>query len=443
MTSRTRFQWPVTVGLIGLAVLLASALLLWLSGLVEPQKALLLSLAAAFLAVVVSYWGRSRDPAAEPDSEAPGRPRPEHDPESSRVELVVDSMADGVLVTDADGQPVTANPAFRELFGLPGEASGQRLLEHVARVELVELVRSALESGRSQRLDLELEGSQQTLAATCSPLPDRSGTVLAVRDISEFLLLGQIRRDLVANISHELKTPLTAIRGFAETLRDGALQDPATARRFTDRILQQCNRLQALLADLLTLSKLERAEAGAGRHLLQLADLVREALDTLTATAKERNIELVPKLKIEGQLLGEPEALSELCLNLIDNAIKYNREGGRVEITLDRAGDHAILEVADTGRGIPEQSLGRIFERFYRVDRGRSRAEGGTGLGLAIAKHAAEIHGGRIEVESELGKGSRFRVYLPRIDGPSATARPPIYSSGSPRRPPALDRSDI
>ena len=254
------------------------------------------------------------------------------------------------------------------------------------------------------------------LVVSCTVLQDGSGAVLTARDITASMLLGQIRRDLVANVSHEIKTPLTAIRGFAETLRDGALAHHETAVRFTDRILQQCDRLQALLSDLLTLSRLERSETPAERRTLKLGTLVSEALETLQAAADEREVTLVAHFDLDPVLEGDAEALSELCLNLIDNAIKYNERGGQVEARLSRRDGEIVLEISDTGRGIPKAALARIFERFYRVDRGRSRTEGGTGLGLAIAKHAAEIHGGRIEVESQLGKGSTFRVYLPPGD---------------------------
>lgn len=346
-----------------------------------------------------------------------GRRRPK---DARRLDLVSTSIPEAIAVTNQQGRVVEANPAFRRLFRVEVEVEGRDLTELTGHKELELLVLDTLAGGGTRMLEIDQKieiangrpGSRH-LVVSCTVLQDGSGAVLTARDITDSVLLGQIRRDLVANVSHEIKTPLTAIRGFAETLRDGALAEPETAIRFTDRILQQCDRLQALLADLLTLSRLERSEVPAERLRVQLAELLKEAAETLQPVAEERNVDLTTRLEARPELDGDPEALSELCLNLIDNAIKYNEEGGRVEALLTCRDGDIVLSVSDTGRGIPESALSRIFERFYRVDRGRSRKEGGTGLGLAIAKHAAELHGGRIEVESTLGRGSTFRVFLP------------------------------
>ncbi len=336
-----------------------------------------------------------------------------------QLDLVSNSMPEAVVVSDQRGRVVQANPAFCRLFRVDVEVAGRDLTELTGHKELELLVLDTLAAGGTRMLEIDQKvevgngrpGSRH-LVISCTVLQDGSGTVLTARDITDSMLLGQIRRDLVANVSHEIKTPLTAIRGFAETLRDGALAEPDTAIRFTDRILQQCDRLQALLADLLTLSRLE-SEVPAERQRVRLAEVVHEAIEILQPSAAERDVSLEGLIEAEPVLEGDPEALSELCLNLIDNAIKYNQEGGRVEARLARDQGGIVFSVSDTGRGIPEAALPRIFERFYRVDRGRSRKEGGTGLGLAIAKHAAELHGGRIEVESSLGHGSTFRVFLP------------------------------
>jgi two-component system phosphate regulon sensor histidine kinase PhoR len=229
-----------------------------------------------------------------------------------------------------------------------------------------------------------------------------------------------MRRDFVANVSHELKTPLAAIRGYAETLRDGALREEETARRFTDRLLWQCRRLQVLLDDLLTLSRLESVGPALEREPVDLAALAQRALEVLAAAAREKPLPRLP---------GDANGIERLLLNLLDNAIKYNRPGGEVLLRLARRGGYAVVEVGDTGIGIPPESLGRIFERFYRVDKGRAREEGGSGLGLAIVKHLAQSHGGRVEVESRVGRGTTFRVYLPL--GPLAAAEPPATAAGA------------
>jgi len=232
------------------------------------------------------------------------------------------------------------------------------------------------------------------------------------------------RRDLVANVSHELKTPLTAIRGYAETLEDGALEQPEVARRFTGRILEQCERLETLLHDLLTLSWLEGDEESEERQGVDLETLLRATVELLAPQAIAREVEVT--LEVEagashrighriGHCIGDPEQLERMLKNLLENAIKYNRQGGTVWLRLRADEERMLLEVEDTGIGIPPGNIDRVFERFYRVDKGRSRDQGGTGLGLAIVKHVVRGHGGQIEVSSRLGEGSLFRVWLPAV----------------------------
>ncbi|HEX2164842.1 MAG TPA: ATP-binding protein, partial [Thermoanaerobaculia bacterium] len=215
-----------------------------------------------------------------------------------------------------------------------------------------------------------------------------------------------------------LKTPLAAIRGYAETLRDGALAEPETARRFLARVLDQTRRLELLLADLLTLSRLESAEAPRERRPVDLAAVVARAVETVSAAARERRVEIaVDAAAGLPRVPGDADHLERMAVNLLDNAVKYNRPGGRVTVTLaaEAAGGApaVLLAVADTGLGIPTAARDRVFERFYRVDRGRARDEGGTGLGLAIVKHVVQGHGGTIDLDSRPGQGSTFRVRLP------------------------------
>ena len=220
----------------------------------------------------------------------------------------------------------------------------------------------------------------------------------------------------MANVSHELRTPLAAIRGYAENLNEGALEQPQVAGRFVDRILAQCRRLEALLEDLLALSRIERSEETPAAEVtssVDLAALAGWAIETLQALAEERKVRIDFEPGPVPVISGSQEALETMLLNLLENAIKYNRQGGSVTLGLSAGDGDVLIEVADTGIGVPQKDLDRIFERFYRVDRGRSRTEGGTGLGLAIVKHAALLHGGRVEAESNVGRGSVFRVRLP------------------------------
>ncbi len=334
--------------------------------------------------------------------------------ERDHLGSTVASMADGVLVVDAGGRGQLANPAFRELFQLPASAPAADLLDLAREPRLTDLIAAALRSGAPAAIDIErLEPAPRSLALRVTPLSGTGGAVVVARDMTDVERLNRIRKDFVANVSHELKTPLAAIRGYAESLEDGGLEEPATARRFVGRILDQCRRLGELLDDLLTLSRLEGREPIRSLEEVDLRELAGEAIELVTARAAAKEVELELAPGDSPDIRGDAEGLLRLLVNLLDNAIKYNRPGGQVSIALDQAGDEVVLAVRDTGIGIPAAHLPRIFERFYRVDSGRAREEGGTGLGLAIVKHVALAHGGRVEVESVAGSGSTFRIHLP------------------------------
>jgi two-component system phosphate regulon sensor histidine kinase PhoR len=338
--------------------------------------------------------------------------------ERDHLMTILASMSEGVLVVGGDGRARLVNPAFRSLFDLEGEVTGHTVLELLRQPELARIVDDTLRLGEPQSGGIELQAPERRtlLLASAALAGGDKGAVVVARDTTALTRVADMRRDFVANVSHELKTPLAAIRGYAETLRDGALDEPPTARRFTERILQHCRRLQALLDDLLTLSRLESVAAPAEREPVDLSAVVQRAAELLAAAARERQVTLeLPEIAEERMpaVPGDADGLERLVLNLLDNAIKYNQPGGQVTLRLAQADHAALLEVSDTGIGIPPESLPRIFERFYRVDKGRSRDEGGTGLGLAIVKHVAQAHGGQVDVESRMGKGTTFRVRLP------------------------------
>ena len=335
--------------------------------------------------------------------------------ERDHLASILASMAEGVLVTDAQGRARLVNPAFARLFAIAGDVRGKLPLE-VARVpKLHEVVREALAGRRSdgEEVILERGSGRRHAALAATPLGENAGVVVVARDVTPFVRLDQVRRDFVANVSHELKTPLAAIRGLAETLHDGALDDPETATQFLGRLLEQCRRLEATLEDLLTLSRLESPAAGKEKVAVDLAELVRRAAELIAPAAAERGVSLATTAQ-PATVAGDADALERLALNLLDNAVKYNRPHGEVRVDVTAEPEWVVLTVADTGIGIAPEHLGRIFERFYRVDRGRARSEGGTGLGLAIVKHVAQLHGGRVDVESAPGAGTTFRVSLPR-----------------------------
>lgn len=332
--------------------------------------------------------------------------------ERDRLQEILAGMSEGVLVVGPDGRALMINPAFYRLFDLAGDFTGRPVLEITRHPGLARLVEDTLRLDQPQSGQIELiTPERRTLLLASAPLS--RGAVVAARDTTELTRVADMRRDFVANVSHELKTPLAAIRGYAETLRDGALDEPPTARRFTERILNQCHRLQELLDDLLTLSRLEGVASSLELEPIDLQAVVRRTVEMLSPAAREKRVEIEVEETPVAPLHGDADGMERLLVNLIDNAIKYNRPEGRVMVRLSRADGQAVLEVSDTGIGIPPESIPRIFERFYRVDKGRAREEGGTGLGLAIVKHVAQAHGGQVEVESRLGRGSTFRVRLP------------------------------
>jgi len=332
--------------------------------------------------------------------------------ERDRLQEILAGMSEGVLVVGPEGRALLINPAFYRLFDLAGDFTGRPVLEITRHPGLARLVEDTLRLREPQSVQIELTSPERRTLLLASAALSK-GAVVAARDTTELTRVADMRRDFVANVSHELKTPLAAIRGYAETLRDGALEESATARRFTERILNQTQRLQALLDDLLTLSRLEGVASALELEPVDLHDLVRRAVELVSATAREKRVEIEVEESPVPPLLGNAGELERLLLNLLGNAIKYNRADGKVLLRLSRSDGEAVLEVSDTGIGIPPESLLRIFERFYRVDKGRAREEGGTGLGLAIVKHVAQAHGGNVEVESRLGQGSTFRVRLP------------------------------
>ncbi|MBP1642250.1 MAG: multi-sensor signal transduction histidine kinase [Acidobacteria bacterium] len=341
--------------------------------------------------------------------------------ERDHLRATVASMTEGVLVADRHGRGQLVNPAFRDLFGLPAQSAPEEVLGLAREARLDDLIAATLASHRAASAELErLEPAARTLALFASPLEPDGGVVVVARDITEAERLTRMRKDFVANVSHELKTPLAAIRGYAETLVDGAAEERTTALRFSERILDQCRRLGDLLEDLLTLSRLEGTQPFRALERVDLRELAHEAAELVGAAAAARSIAVVVEAGGVPAVVGDPDGLLRLLANLLDNAVKYNRESGAVTVRLREQGEHAVLEVADTGIGIAPAHLARIFERFYRVDRGRARDEGGTGLGLAIVKHVAQAHQGRVEVESEPGVGSTFRVLLPRASGPAS-----------------------
>ncbi|SJZ65579.1 PAS/PAC sensor signal transduction histidine kinase [Trichlorobacter thiogenes] len=338
--------------------------------------------------------------------------------EQQRLAAILRGMGEGVMVTDTQGAIILVNPAFRKQFGLPGEVEGRPLVEVCRHPDLLQAFEEQRESGDEVTCEITIPATNLVLMAHWVPLSGehgKRGTVAVFHDISDMKRIETMRRDFVANVSHELRTPVAVIKGYAETLLDGALEDvPERGRHFVSIIAGHAERLTSLINDILTLSKLEARDAALALHPLDLCGTIRKAQMLMEDHARTKGIRLtaacpesIPKV------LADQGQLEQVLLNLLDNAIKYTPDGGDIAIRTRQENKRVVIEVSDTGIGIPPKDLKRIFERFYRVDEGRSREQGGTGLGLAIVKHIVQLHGGEIAVTSEAGKGSTFTVTLP------------------------------
>ncbi len=334
--------------------------------------------------------------------------------DEARLSTILNSMVEAVFVTDGKGRVVMTNPALDALSD--EDVIGWRAKNVIKNKELKVAIRRARRKGEAAVVEIEsmIGGTLRTINAQVAPLPHGDGVVTVIHDVTSLREADRIRRDFIANASHELRTPLTAIRAFAETLQDGALDDPETARKFVDRILRQTLRLQRLVQDLTRLSQAESPQLDEDSTSMDVRGICRQIVTSLEPYAKKSSVRLLLEMP-EDELLVEasPRSLEHILINLVENAIKHSPEEAAVRVRLSRNADQVLLEVRDEGPGIPEKYQKRIFERFYRVDKGRSRDDGGTGLGLSIVKNLAERLGGFVEVESEVGKGSLFRVSLP------------------------------
>jgi two-component system phosphate regulon sensor histidine kinase PhoR len=336
---------------------------------------------------------------------------------------VLDGMAEGLWVTDAGGTVVRHNVALRALLGA-GNAPilSQRPLALIRDEALNDAVIRACREGASSQLEITLEGLfPRTLSIRVTPLgKDLPGSAAVFHDVTELRRLEKVRKDFVANVSHELRTPITAIRGYAETLQSGALSDSVMAPKMVDIIHRQSERLSELVEDLLELSRLESRELRLTLTQVSLAEAAARAADTVRPKAEGKN-QLV-SLHVPRDLLavGDTRAVEQVLLNLLDNAVKYTPPGGRVDVYGAYEDGRCVVRVKDTGVGIEPKHLSRIFERFYRVDKGRSRDMGGTGLGLSIVKHLLQAMDGEVKVESQPNVGSTFTIFLPHAAPPRA-----------------------
>jgi two-component system phosphate regulon sensor histidine kinase PhoR len=339
--------------------------------------------------------------------------------EKSQLQAILSGMLEGVMVTDEKGKVVLINKSLVDIFSIDGSAIGKTPLELVRRGELQEAINKVLKENRPLTIRFPLflpEVKELEVNLVSFEFEDgRRGVVAVFHDITKLNKLEKVRRDFVANVSHELRTPLTAIKGYTETLLEGEMQDPSQHHEFLTVIANHAERLSLIVEDLLSLSQIESNDFKpslqpvslkrlAERIVGIISDMTRKKLITLTLNIPED----IPKI------LADELLLEQAMLNLIDNAVKYTRGGGTVTLSAQSKGNEVEVSVSDTGIGIASEHLPRIFERFYRVDKGRSREMGGTGLGLSIVKNIIEKHGGRVWAESELNEGSTFFFTIPR-----------------------------
>jgi two-component system phosphate regulon sensor histidine kinase PhoR len=346
--------------------------------------------------------------------------------EGRQAQAILESMAEGVIALDREGRIRWLNASAQRLLGVAvAQASGKRIADLFRQPELEELVNEALAQGHAAAREVQAFAPGEQVVrfqATPCATTGAGGTalVLVAQDVTDVRRLERMRREFVANVSHELKTPLTSIKGLLETLLNGALEDPANNRRFVAIIDQDASRLGRLIDDLLELSQIESKASTLRLERVRLRPLLEAMVQTFLPQLEARQVSA--RLDVPADfppVHADPDRLRQIFSNLIDNAIKFNVPNGTVTIQATQEEGSARIAVTDTGLGIPEADLPRVFERFYRVDKARSRELGGTGLGLAIVKHLVELHRGRVTVQSRPGQGSTFTVLLPISASPA------------------------
>jgi two-component system, OmpR family, phosphate regulon sensor histidine kinase PhoR len=336
---------------------------------------------------------------------------------TERLETVLGSMVEGVVAVDEGQRILFANRAARNLLDLQiANPVGRPIWEVIRHARIDEVIRTVLAGGEAPNLEIDLPRKHAVLAVLASRLPGNptSGVVLVFHNVTELRRLENIRREFVSNVSHELKTPLTAIQAYAETLLDGALDEPEHRTKFVERIGEQAGRLHALIQDLLRLAQIESGENVFDVRAVEVSPVVRECIDEHLAVAESKSQRLVTQAPAaDVNVLADEEGLHTILSNLVDNAVKYTQDGGTISVRWRIDDGMARIDVQDNGPGIPQEHQSRIFERFYRVDRARSRDVGGTGLGLSIVKHLVQEFDGSIGISSEPGSGTTFTVKLP------------------------------
>jgi two-component system, OmpR family, phosphate regulon sensor histidine kinase PhoR len=336
----------------------------------------------------------------------------------ARMEAILGGMVEGVLVVSVQGQVQLVNDAARTMLRLDDTAVGRRYVELIRHPDIAGQLDRALNGEAPGGVELSLgRDSSTTLIARAAPViaSGSTGAVLVLHDITDLRRADRIRRDFVANVSHELRTPLTAIRGYVEALLD-APPKPEDTRRFLEIIARHSSRMERLVKDLLRLARLDAGQEVLDRAPCQIEGLFAGVIGDLTPAIEARGQEVEVRVSPDASTVtGDPAKLHDVLRNLVENASNYSPEGSRIMLSADVDPTHVIIRVVDSGPGIPEADLTRVFERFYRVDKDRSRESGGTGLGLSIVRHLVELHGGQVQAANRAEGGAVFTVRLPRV----------------------------
>ncbi|HOR86684.1 MAG TPA: ATP-binding protein, partial [Bacillota bacterium] len=343
-----------------------------------------------------------------------------------KLEAIMSSVVNGIIAIDSAERVLFINTVAEKLLNIAdGDMAGKHLLQVIRNNSIDNYLKTILKDRKFFDTEITMDDpDEKVLKLYSNPIKktdenDIEGIIITIQDITELRKLERVRTEFIANVSHELKTPLTSIKGFAETLRTEGIDDKKDAIRFLNIIEHEADRLYRLINDILSLSDLERRKAKIIKKEIKVDNIINEVLSMLKSQSDNKNIGLSADVQEDiKNLTGDTDKFKQMLINLVDNAIKYTPEGGKVRVEAYNQGDKAsvdkiVIKVRDNGIGIPKLQIPRLFERFYRVDKARSRNVGGTGLGLAIVKHIVILFNGEIEVESEVGKGTEFKIILP------------------------------
>lgn len=340
--------------------------------------------------------------------------------EKDQMETILASMVEGVLAFDVSGRLLMMNKTAEEMIGVNfREVENRFFLEIFRNYQLSDLLQKCLSDGSRQVIEVKISNTDpEYYRIYITPIVSKDdvskGVIVVLRNVTEVRLLEQVRSDFVANVSHELRTPLTSIKGYVETLLDGEIENIENAQRFLSVINNETDRLNRLINDLLYLSMVETGRVELAKKWIDAREFIDRVTELLQPVAAQKSITIESEISADArQIYGSPDMLEQVMINVVENAVKYSYEGGTVRIVVEPCEQGRCIKVIDRGIGIPSEYLARIFERFYRVDKGRTRKAGGTGLGLSIVKHIIERHRGHVHVESEEDKGTTFTIILP------------------------------